>query len=380
MISDFVYDTGIEYVDKLVVAKSKDPEIALKVAMDLRRQGFVFDAVLSLCWDCGLSVSRIAEYFHLPCIPFASAEKATVKSLRSESFESYGVPAPKYKLAIGYNDLVKKTKGIGFPLVLKPVNLSSSKGVIMVNDISELEGAFIYCKGFSKEDAVIINEYVRGVEYSTEGLMIGGRFYMTGISERVFHYKKCKPLFVEIGDIMPTLLQNNEIASSASITGKAALAVGITDGVVKGDLIYTTDKEIKVFEIAPRLGGPRFGTEMIPLSNGTNILRAAIQQSLGEKINMEYLLPKFNKGMVNRSIFPNPGRIRRIAGFDKISTMPGYYDFKWWGVKPLMVGDFVPKPENTCGGVGYIITTGKDRDEAIKNADEIEKTIIIETE
>ena len=179
---------------------------------------------------------------------------------------------------------------------------------------------------------------------------------------------------------MPTLLSDVEVQYFSDVTEKAALALGIIDGVAKGDLIYTDKKEVKVFEIAPRLGGPRFGTEMIPLSNGTNILRAAIQQALGENINLDYLKPKFNKGMVNRSIFPKPGEIKNINGLDKIHDLPGYYDFKWWGVKPLNVGDVIKKPENTSGGVGYIITPGVNRKEAIENADRIEKFIIIETE
>ncbi|MFA6513882.1 MAG: ATP-grasp domain-containing protein [Patescibacteria group bacterium] len=380
MISDFSNDIGIEYVDKLIIAESKNPEAALKAAIELSEQGYTFDAVLSLCWDSGMSVSKIAEHFGLPSVPFDVSYRSTIKSLRSKIFEDNNIPAPKYKLSTSKNDFLSKIKEIGLPVVLKPVNLSSSKGVILLEKMSELENAYNYCTGFAKSQDVIINEYIEGVEYSTEGLMVKGKYYMTGISERVFHYQKCKPLFVEIGDIMPTLLSEDEISKFSEVTEKAALALGITDGVAKGDLIYTNKKEIKVFEITPRLGGPRFGTEMIPLSNGTDILRAAIQQALGEEINMDYLKIKFNRGMVNWSIFPNPGKIKSVRGLDEIKNMPGYYDFKWWGVRTLRIGDIIPKPENMCGGVGYIIATGQNREEAILNANNIEKKIIIETE
>lgn len=380
MISDFEYDIGIEYVDKLVVGESKYPEEALKAAIGLQKQGFHFDAVLSLCMDSGMSVSRIAEYFGLISIPFEVARRASIKSLRSKVFEDHGIPAPKYRFCERYEDLVKKVEEVGLPVVLKPVDLSSSKGVVLVGEMSKLEESYSHCTSLSKSKGVVINEYVQGIEYSTEGLMIGSRYHLTGISERVFNYGKYKPLFVETGDIMPTLLSDDEIKRFADITEGAALALGITDGVTKGDLIYTDEKEVKVFEIAPRLGGPRFGTEMIPLSNGTNILRAAIQQALGEDIDLEYLKPKFNRGMVNRSIFPKPGRINNVSGIDEVRNLPGYYDFKWCKARPLAIGDTVSIPISTLDGAGYIIASGANREEAIDNADRIEKSIIIETE
>jgi biotin carboxylase len=178
---------------------------------------------------------------------------------------------------------------------------------------------------------------------------------------------------------MPVNLRPSEIEQFRQITEKAALALSINQGVVKGDLIYTNDKEVKVFEITPRLGGPRFGTEMIPLSNGTNLLAAAIQQALGENINMEYLNPKSNKGMVNRAIFPEEGIIDSISGLDYVKVLPGYYDFKWLREEPFKKDDIIKKAENMCGGIGYIIATGETREEAILNADLIEKNIVIKT-
>lgn len=379
MISEFDTDHGIEYVDKLVKANSKDPEESLKVAIDLYNQGFIFDAVLSLCWDCSQSVAKIAEHFNLFSVPYETTIKASVKSVRSQIFKENNVPSPRYETCNTYNDFLKKVDVLGLPIVLKPINLSSSKGVILVSDKSELEKAYSYSKSFSNNEDLIINEYVEGTEYSTEGLMIKDKFFLTGISERVFRYKEFAPFFVEVGDIMPVTLSEHEIDLFAKVTERAALSLGINNGVVKGDLIYTKFKEIKVFEITPRLGGPRFGTEMVPLSNGTNILRAAIQQALGENINQEYLSAKFTKGMVNRSVFPKRGRIVKIDGLEEIKKMPGYYDFKWWHVNQN-IGDIIGSPENMCGGVGYIIATGDNRDEAIMNADKIENRIAIITE
>lgn len=380
VITEFPKDKGLEYADKVEVANAKNPEEALKAAIKLDAEGYKFEAVISLCWDCPLSVSLIAEHFNLFGVSPEIAKNSSIKSIRSKLFEDAGVPSPKYKCC-GSLEEVKEvlSTSISLPIVFKPLALAGAKGVIYVDDINDVEKAYEFCTSCSNEKNVLVNEYIEGTEYSTEGLMVNGKLYMTGISERVFKYKEYRPHFVEAGDIMPVSLTDDEIENFRVVTEKAAKALSINNGIVKGDLIYTKNKEIRVFELTPRLGGPRFGTEMIPLSNGTNILEAAIQQALGEEINYEFLKPQFKKGMINRAIFPKPGIIKGIDGLDKIKQMKGFYDFKWFRYEPYKVGDEIKSPENMWGAIGYAIVTGENREDALKNADEIEKAIDIQT-
>ena len=163
-------------------------------------------------------------------------------------------------------------------------------------------------------------------------------------------------------------------------TQKAAHALGITDGVVKGDLIVNEKGTVYVFELAARLGGPRFGTEMVPISNGTNILRAAIQQAIGEKIDISLLERKYNKGMVNRAIFPAPGKVTSITGLGELNKCDGFYDFKWFTDTPLSEGDIIPEYKDNSCTVAYFIASGETREEALKNADTIERKIKISTQ
>jgi len=379
VITEFIHDNGLKYADKVVFANTKNYREALETAKKVHKEGFNFDAVLSLCWDCPMSVAAIAEEFNLFGISFDVAKNSTIKSLRSNLFQKHCVPAPKYCLCKTFLDVIDAINNIGLPVVLKPITQSSSKGVILVEDMEYLASAYRYCLRFSGDNQVLVNEFIKGTEFSTEGLMVNGVFHLTGISERLFHYKKYKPFFVEIGDVMPVKLNKEEVELFRKNTEKAALALSIDKGIVKGDLIYTNEKKIIILEITPRLGGPRFGTEMVPLNNGTNILLAMIQQALGEEINNYYLNAHYNKGVVNRAIFPKEGIIEKIVGLDIIKNLPGYYDFKWFRDMPLHKGDIIYSPQNMCGGVGYIIATGATRNEAVKNADLIEENLIIKT-
>ncbi len=378
VITEFPKDRNLASASQVIEADSRNPAAALAAAHTLAENGIRFDGVLSLCWDCAISVATIAENFGLHSVSLDTARGATDKVLRSQLFERAGVPAPRYAEVHSLEELQQVVQEFIFPLVLKPIDRSSSKGVIKVVSADEIESAYAYALTFSSVKTLLVNEFVQGTEHSTEGLMIDGIFHPTAISDRLFQYED-RNTFVEIGDIMPTLLSDEIVEEAFAATEKAALAVGITNGVAKGDLIYVPGCGILIFEVTARLGGPRFGTEMVPLSNGTNILKAAIQQALGEEIDRTLLQPRYSRGMVNRSIFPPPGRVISIRGLSEAQSLPGFYDFKWWMPEGLEVGSVIKPYEYGCGDVGYFIAAGGSREEAIAHADNIEHTIRIET-
>lgn len=380
VITDFPNDRGLDSADAVRVCVTKDPTEAMAAADSIINQAGRPDGVLSLCWDCAISVALIADKYKLLGVSVQTAQKATLKSLRSRAFAEASVPSPRFFHVSRYDQLHPAAASLGFPLVIKPIELSSSKGVRLVESPDELDEAFEAACLLSRFREVILNEYLEGTEHSTEGLMIGGVFHPTALSDRDFLYRDARPYFVEIGDSMPSILTDDEQLKMFKITESAALSVGITDGVAKADLIRLRDGSIKVLEVAARLGGPRFGTEMVPLSNGTDILKAAIQQAVGDPIDFDALRPKYSKGMVNRSLFPRPGIIRAIRGIDAARQLPGFYDFKWWTPDPPRVGDRIEDHKHLCGNVGYIIAQGTTRHDAVKNADRIEQTIVVETE
>lgn len=379
LISEFPHDRGVEKVDYFIEADSKNPESAVSAALKLKQNNVKIDGVISLCWDSAVSVASIANELNLLGISIESALSATQKDIRSEAFKKYRIPSPRYFIVDSYDSLLEVVAQYEYPLILKPINQSSSKGVVKVSHADELEAAYKYAQSYTNDTKILVNEFLEGSEHSTEGLMVDGKFYLTAISDRVFDYKKYAPYFVETGDIMPSTLNQDIQVLLSKVTQDAALALNIKQGVVKGDILYSKSRGVFVLEIAARLGGPRFGTEMVPLSNGTNILKAAIQQAVGEKVDIELLKPKFSKGMVNRSLFPSPGIICQVSGIDVLPGMEGFYDFKWWG-KELKVNDEILPYRHGCGGVAYFIACGQTREDAIEKADNIEKTIIIKTQ
>ena len=90
-----------------------------------------------------------------------------------------------------------------------------------------------------------------------------------------------------------------------------------------------------------------------------NIVKAAVQIAIGEKPNFEELKPKFQKAVVNRYFFPNPGKLIKIEGIQEVMEQKWVKKLEFW----YKVGDNVPKASNHSQRFGVFIVVGENRGE-----------------
>ena len=376
LISEFPNDNCIDDVDQYVYANSMDPEAALIAAKKLVSEGWEFDGVISLCWDCPISVAIIAKELGLPSIPVTIAEVATFKDKRIKTLRDAGIPVPE-SITVPLEQSTKFDLPFSYPVVSKPVDLSGSVGVFLARGHDELLEAFSKTAQYlvlSKMKSIQIEQYIDGTEYSVEGLVLNGLLHITGTSERVF-IKNYLPVFVERGDIIPANLTKKQITDIKCICQDSIDALGIDSGAAKFDIKIDSNGKIFVFEVTPRLGGPRFGTEMIPLANGTSILRALISQACGLPVDITWLQPNKNQTVVAFNIFaPKNGRIVSLKGLEIARSITGVYDFKWSRPSGFFEGDIVKDGQE----LGYYIIYANSRSSALDKARRFEDLFEIE--
>jgi hypothetical protein len=89
---------------------------------------------------------------------------------------------------------------------------------------------------------------------------------------------------------------------------------------------------------------------------------------IGKKYNFQI---KQINGCVYRFFNPPNGRLKSIENLNKVKLIKGVLDFEIF-VKP---GDIIKDLKNSLDRCGYVVTKGKDREEAIEIADKAEKLI-----
>ncbi len=85
------------------------------------------------------------------------------KGLSKHLFEANGIPTPK-GITLKAHERGEKSTGITFPCVVKPSCGGSSIGVSIVENPGELERALE--ESFALEDEVVVEQYIRGREFS----------------------------------------------------------------------------------------------------------------------------------------------------------------------------------------------------------------------
>ena len=73
-----------------------------------------------------------------------------------------------------------------------------------------------------------------------------------------------------------------------------------------------------------RLSGGFDCQYLVPAATGKNIIKAAMLTSLGEKFNKELLMNKYSKVGMTSSVWPKPGKIKKIT-YKKIKLSKDEY-------------------------------------------------------
>ena len=342
---------GILYADCYFEVSTNDVANILSVAEIFRP-----DAVMTLATDMPMrSVAAVAEKFGLHAISPDVAVRATDKIEMIRCFETYKIPHPWFEVITSEKELDTLLAKHLPPFIMKPNDASGSRGVILVDDIQEVRGAFLYSKSISKSGFVLIEEYMQGPEVSVEVMTIKGQTTVLAVTDKL---TTGAPFFVEMGHSQPSVLSNEIIEKVKDIAIKAVQAIGIDNSPSHVEIIVTEDGP-KLVEIGARLGGDCITTYLIPLSIGVDMVTACILLALGQEPD---ILPKYQKGAAIRYVKCKKGILQDIIGLDKAMSDPNIKHIEI--VKK--VGDKIIPVHSSGDRVGYVIAQATTPLEAIR--------------
>ena len=355
---------GFEFSDDKIIASTYDFEETASLAKKYNESTRKIDGVIAIASDVPYTVAYVANTLGLQGLSLETAMLSSDKLKMKDKFKEMNIPIPLYWEVHTLEELKEIVKTHGFPLIIKPVDSRGARGVLLLTKQDILEWAFEHSKKQSPSSKLIVEEYIDGPQVSTEAIIIDGVGYPVGFSDRNYELLNTfSPYIIENGGDMPSALSERDQDEVAKTAINAGLALGIINGIVKGDMVLSKDGP-KVIEVASRLSGGWFSTDQIPLSTGVDLIKAAINQSLGIYINPKNLIPKYHKGVAIRYFFPEPGIISRINNIDLFNEKEWVYRIGFF----LKSGDTISSVTNHTKRSGFVITTGKNKAEAIKNA------------
>lgn len=366
---------GFKWCDDHIIASVYHAEQAVPAALDYHQNVRSIDGVMCLAVDCPHVAARIAKELGLPSISVETADFAVDKIAMKDRFKSAGMATPVYQEVGGLTELQAFYEQRQKPLVVKPCDSRGSKGVSLIKDSGDLEWAFNHAKVSSPTGRVEAEEFLSGPQLSTETIVYQGKAYTIGISDRNYEFLDTyAPYIIENGGDLPSCWSEEELGQAKDVMGQAARALGVENGILKGDLLLHAGT-VYVVEVALRLSGGYFCTHEVPLNTGRSTIIPVAKIALGEPLSLDELEVKELRPVYQRYIFPKPGRIVEVSGVDKARHLPGVEFIDLWAE----IGDDVISPVNAGGSVGVIITSGKTREMAWHSMVAAQKAIEIKT-
>jgi biotin carboxylase len=318
-----------------------DEAVAAIVAYGQKRP---LQAILAVDDSGALLAARASARLGLPHNDVGAAEAARNKYAMRQKLQAAGVPAPRAQRFFTDQETAELLPHITFPCVVKPTELSGSRGVIRANDAAELEAALVRLRRLLHEMApapqpFLVEEYVSGVEVALEGMMDNGRLSLLALFDKPDPLEG--PFFEETIYLTPSRLPVAEQAAILHCTAQAAQALGLRNGPVHAEL-RLNECGPWLIEVAGRsIGGLcsqtlRFGEDV---SLEELILRQACglprpdfdqdQTASGVDQVVDDMMDQVADDMMNQTAsgvmmipIPEAGLLRAVHGCDEARAVP----------------------------------------------------------
>lgn len=274
--------------DNVLTAETNDVE-GLLDHVERLHEVLGFDGVVSSCDYYLPTVARVAARLGLPGPDPGAVERACRKDLTRVALAGAGVPGPRFALTRTWPEAADAAVELGFPLVVKPVDLCAGMFVRAVADQRELREAFLAIEGFPvnarqqpRVPVVLLEELLTGPEVSVETATVDGVTHVVGVTDKSV---TGEPYFVEDGHMFPADLPAERTEELGAVAVAAVTALGL-DNVVSHTEIKLTPHGPRLVEVNPRPAGNQI-TELVRRVTGIDLPMVHARLAVGQRPALE---------------------------------------------------------------------------------------------
>lgn len=340
ILCDFLDDNpGQKYCDKFYLASTTDKDLILDIAKKEK-----IDGILAYASDpAAPTAAYVAEKMGLPGNPYKAVEILCNKDIFRKFLYENGFNTPKAK---GYTSIESALDDLNnyyfkFPVLVKPVDSSGSKGISLIKNINDVDKKLENALKYSIKNRILIEEYVEqfGYQVAGDGLSIDGKLIF-----RLFGNDHFDPLsenpFVPISASFPYNMPESVHNSIHNEIQRLITLLGMKSSTYNFDIRIDKDYNVFLMEIAPRSGG-NYIPDIIKYATGIDMVEYAVKMSMGEKVEFPntitpsgywsyYAIHSYKDGILER-IDINESVLENNVIENHIVNKPGDYIHKYIG-------------------------------------------------
>jgi biotin carboxylase len=289
------------------------------------------------------TVSYVARKLGLPSNPEITGEVARNKYKMRCAFKEVGLYTPPF-IQLGKEYTKEDISAMQYPVIVKPTDRWSSKGVTRVDREEDLDSAVKYAIEESFDKHAIVEGFMDGQEYSAECICFNGKRRILAFTQKE---TTGFPHYIESGHFQPANLSEENKKKATDVILRALDALHIENSAAHAEFRVLSNGEIGIIEIGARMGGDCIGTDLTPISTGMDYIRMVIDVACGKapdytivtepsNVRIKFIMCKDDLEELNKLQGSSPESIVRIAELDgkfdrevvDSSTRHGYYIIK----------------------------------------------------
>ncbi|MGP8296590.1 ATP-grasp domain-containing protein [Streptomyces inhibens] len=293
-------------------------------AVDRLHKALGFDGVITSCDYYLPTVARIADRLGLPGPSPEAVENACRKDTTRRALADAGAAGPRFAVCADRSAAIVAAAELGYPLVLKPVDLCAGMYVRRIDDEEELIRAHralddfpVNARGQRRAPLVLLEELLHGPEVSVETVTFEGRTHVVGVTDKSVGGA---PAFIETGHMFPAALTAADATAAEQTAVQALKALGL-DNVVAHTEIKLTPDGPRVVEVNPRPAGNRI-TELIRHVTGIDIAAACVDVALGHPPDLRIRDTGLRSAAIGFLVPRTAGVLEAVDGADLVREAP----------------------------------------------------------
>lgn len=280
-------------------------------------------AILGIDDSGSLLAARASERLGLPYNSPVAAEAARDKYKMRTLMAAGGVPCPVFQHFTTDQPPAVVATQVGYPCVVKPLNLNGSRGVIRADNPTEFVAAVQRLTQMLQQDqpdgqpkAYLVEDFIPGFEVALEGMLDNGRLLVLALFDKPDPLDG--PFFEETIYVTPSRLPAATQQAIADTVAQAARTLGLQMGPVHAEL-RVNEQGPWMLEVAGRsIGGLC-----------SQVLRFGVDESLEELILRQACgLPLLSTEREQRAAgvmmipIPAAGILQRVDGVAAAQATP----------------------------------------------------------
>jgi len=292
--------------------------------------------------------AAVAQRLRLPHNDPAAVRIARRKDHARACLSEHSVPLPAYRRIDLNQSLVAQLEGLMYPVVVKPIALSASRGVIRANNRTELFTAIDRIQAMLhgindlEDDArryLLIEQYIPGEEIAVEAMLTRGELHILTIFD--------KPDPEETYYTMPTVLSVAQQSAVKRVVQMACAAYGLQEGPIHAEC-RINDDGVFILEVAARTIGGLCG-RLLRFGTGYSLEEMVLAHAMAMPLTLNR-----ERGAAGVLMIPIPaaGMLKRVEGLLDAHRVPFIEDIN---IQVREGHELIPLPEG-ASYLGFIFS------------------------